>query len=195
VNVTAVLLAAGASSRLGEPKQLLKSKGLSLLRHAAVTACASRASEVIIVLGYEAPRMRSELAGLPVLVLENPLWREGISSSIRLAVSSLSADSEGVLLMVCDQPRLSSLHLNAPTGDQREFQRFSPAGFSRNSFFSEGTGVPKGCCTPMQRNSLRSSGPMAHLTWIPMRTFLRIFDFPAVFSTLKYFSFPTSAAS
>jgi molybdenum cofactor cytidylyltransferase len=113
VNVTAVLLAAGASSRLGEPKQLLKSKGLSLLRHAAVTACASRASEVIIVLGYEAPRMRSELAGLPVLVLENPLWREGISSSIRLAVSSLSADSEGVLLMVCDQPRLSSLHLNA----------------------------------------------------------------------------------
>jgi molybdenum cofactor cytidylyltransferase len=113
VNVSAVILAAGASSRLGRPKQLVQFQGRSLLRRAAETACASRAEEVLVVLGYDAPEMRSDLDGLRVRVLENPLWRDGIGSSIRHGITSLSPVSEGALLMVCDQVRLTAGHLNA----------------------------------------------------------------------------------
>ncbi len=113
MNITAVILAAGGSSRLGRPKQLVQFHGQSLLRRAAETACGSRADEVLTVLGRDAPGMRSDLDGLRVRVLENPLWRDGIGSSIRHAIASLSPASDGALLMVCDQPRLTVGHLNA----------------------------------------------------------------------------------
>ena len=113
MNVTAVILAAGGSSRLGSPKQLVQFQGRSLLRRAAETACASRAGEILAVLGFDATVMRRELDGLPVRVLENPLWREGIGSSIRHAITSVSPESGGILLMLCDQPRLTAGHLDA----------------------------------------------------------------------------------
>jgi molybdenum cofactor cytidylyltransferase len=113
VNVTAVILAAGGSSRLGRPKQLVQFQGRSLLRRAAETACASRATEVLAVLGHDAPGMLGDLDGLRVRVLENPLWRDGIGSSIRHAIASISPVSEGALVMLCDQPRLTVGHLDA----------------------------------------------------------------------------------
>jgi molybdenum cofactor cytidylyltransferase len=113
VNVALVILAAGDSSRLGRPKQLIGIQGTSLLRRAAVTACASQAADVITVLGYDAPAMLGELDGLRVRVLENPDWREGISSSIRAALAVLPPATDGVLFVTCDQPRLTSGHLNA----------------------------------------------------------------------------------
>jgi molybdenum cofactor cytidylyltransferase len=113
VNVALVILAAGGSSRLGRPKQLVQIQGTSLLRRTAVTACASNAADVIAVLGYNAPAMRGELDGLRVRVLENTEWREGISSSIRAAVGGLPLTTGGVLLVACDQVRLTSDHLNA----------------------------------------------------------------------------------
>jgi molybdenum cofactor cytidylyltransferase len=113
VNVTAIILAAGGSARLGKPKQLISFRGRSLLRRAAETACASRAGEVIAVLGYEAAAMRRELHGLRVRVLENPLWGEGIASSVRRAVSALDPACDGALLVVCDQPGLTAAHLDA----------------------------------------------------------------------------------
>lgn len=113
MSVAAVILAAGDSSRLGTPKQLVKYQGRSLLRRAAESACSSRAETVIAVLGFTAAAMQGELAGLRVRVTENLLWREGIGSSIRCAVSALPPGSDGVLLIVCDQPRLTSGHLDA----------------------------------------------------------------------------------
>ena len=113
MSVTAVILAAGDSSRLGKPKQLLEYRGRSLLRHAAEAACASHASEVIAVLGFNAPQMLAELAGLRLRTSENLLWREGIASSIRRGVASLRPESEGALLIVCDQPGLTAGHLDA----------------------------------------------------------------------------------
>jgi molybdenum cofactor cytidylyltransferase len=113
VNITAVILAAGGSSRLGRPKQLVQFQGRSLLRRAAEAACGSRAGEVMAVLGRDAPGMRSDLDGLRVRVLENPLWRDGIGSSIRHAITSVSPASDGALLMLCDQLRLTAGHLNA----------------------------------------------------------------------------------
>ena len=113
MNVALVILAAGDSSRLGRPKQLVRVLGTTLLRRAAVTACASRAADVIAVFGYDSRVMHAELEGLRARVLENPDWREGISSSVRAAVRGLLPVTDGVLFVTCDQPRLTVDHLNA----------------------------------------------------------------------------------
>ncbi len=113
MNAAAIILAAGASSRLGSPKQLVDTGGRSLLRRTAETVCASRAREVFAVLGFDAPAMQAELQGLPLNVLVNDLWREGISSSIRRAIRSLPPGSDAALIVLCDQPRLTPGHLDA----------------------------------------------------------------------------------
>jgi molybdenum cofactor cytidylyltransferase len=113
MSIAAVLLAAGASTRLGSPKQLVHIQGESLLRRTVGMLSASRAGEVIVVLGFSAPEMQAEIADLPARVLVNPLWREGIASSVRHAIGSLSAEAGGALIAVCDQPRLTPVHLDA----------------------------------------------------------------------------------
>ncbi len=102
-----VVLAAGGSLRLGTPKQLLQFRGVSLLRNAAETAIASGCGPVVVVLGARADRLRLELDGLGVAIVENRDWRDGMGSSIRVGVehlSDLETDVESILLTLCDQP-------------------------------------------------------------------------------------------
>ena len=111
-----ILLAAGGSSRLGHPKQLLPYRGRTLLRHAAETALASVCRPIVAVLGAQADHLRPEMAGLEVLIVENPGWEEGMGSSIRTGLAALemsAPDVSGVLLMLCDQPLLSPKALDA----------------------------------------------------------------------------------
>jgi molybdenum cofactor cytidylyltransferase len=106
-----VLLAAGTSSRLGRPKQLLPYDGVTLLRHAATTALASPCRPVVVVIGAHAGAMRAELAGLDAEIVENALWAEGLSTSIRFGVEAaqrLAPDASAVVLMLCDQPRVTT---------------------------------------------------------------------------------------
>jgi molybdenum cofactor cytidylyltransferase len=103
----AVILAAGASRRLGQPKQLVRVAGDTLLGRtvrAALAACAP----VLVVLGSGAEAMAGELAGLPVTLVRNDQWREGMAASIRAGVQALPAGAEGVLLLVCDQPAVDA---------------------------------------------------------------------------------------
>ncbi|MGC8549536.1 MAG: nucleotidyltransferase family protein [Acidobacteriaceae bacterium] len=112
--LAAIVLAAGASTRLGRPKQLVAFCGKSLLRRAAEAALASGASPVVIVLGDKVDQLRLELAGLPVLSVINPDWQQGMGSSMRCGVDALrvAAPSLNALLcMVCDQPRITEVHL------------------------------------------------------------------------------------
>ena len=112
----AILLAAGASSRMGRPKQLIRVGGESLLRHAARMATEAGCTPVVVVLGDRADQMRSELDGLPVLVAVNEEWAEGMASSLRYGVASISGLEPaltGVLVLVCDQPLLSLEHVRA----------------------------------------------------------------------------------
>lgn len=107
--IAAVILAAGGSSRLGRPKQLLASGGRSLLRRVAEAAADSGCSPIVAVVGANAERMREELTRLPVSVVENAAWERGIGSSIKTGVSAVAADPDvdAVLLLLCDQPRVS----------------------------------------------------------------------------------------
>ncbi len=107
-----MILAAGASTRLGQPKQLLPFRGRSLLRHAAETALASVCRPVVVVLGAFAERLRHELNGLPVQVAMNLQWKEGMSSSIRAGLKALAPEREAPehsdLLAAPELPRASS---------------------------------------------------------------------------------------
>src|SRR6476661_1956002 len=103
----ALLLAAGGSSRLGEPKQLIKYEGKSLLRRAADCALAAGCNETIVVLGAAAEACTRELEGLPVRVVINEAWERGMSSSIGAGMSALEQiqpAAEAVLITLCDQP-------------------------------------------------------------------------------------------
>ena len=106
----AVILAAGGSTRMGEPKQLLRLDGRTLLRRTVDTVLASPAWPVVVVLGAHTESIRPEIAQLPALVVENSEWKEGLASSIRTGVRVLDAFSlslQAALLIPCDQPHLS----------------------------------------------------------------------------------------
>jgi len=113
-----VLLAAGASKRLGgeTPKQLLPYKGQSFLRYVTRILCASVSSPIIIVLGAHAKRLLPELNDLPVYSIVNPQWEEGMGTSVRagvLALQERASDLDALIVTLCDQPLLTSEHLNA----------------------------------------------------------------------------------
>ena len=106
----AVVLAAGASTRMGAPKQLLCVDGRTLLRRTVEAVFASPAWPVVVVLGAHLDLIRPEVARLPVLIVENPGWGEGLASSIRVGtrvLDSFSRSLDAALLVLCDQPNLS----------------------------------------------------------------------------------------
>jgi molybdenum cofactor cytidylyltransferase len=107
----AAILAAGASTRMGTPKQLLELDGQPLLLRAVEAALASPAWPVVVVLGAHAEKIRPLLARLPVLITENPAWAEGMAASIRAGVTTLQQFSRGLdaaLIALCDQPAFSA---------------------------------------------------------------------------------------
>jgi xanthine dehydrogenase YagT iron-sulfur-binding subunit len=111
MRIAAAILAAGASTRMGSPKQLLRYRGESLLRSAAQTALSSVCDPVYVVLGAHAELLRGEFDGLAVAVVENDLWREGMGSSVRTAVAA-AAGSDALIIMLCDQPGVTTQALD-----------------------------------------------------------------------------------
>jgi molybdenum cofactor cytidylyltransferase len=116
VPTAAILLAPGGSRRLGRPKQLLELSGEPLVRRAAETALASRCEKIFVVVGASGDEVSDALVGLDVAVVSNPAWETGMGSSIAAGVGAVASDAagfQGVLLLLCDQPRLTPSTLNA----------------------------------------------------------------------------------
>lgn len=106
-----MILAAGNSSRLGEPKQLLSYKGETLLRKIAVTAISTGLSPVIVVLGAEQESIARTLEGLPVIPAYNPNWEKGMSGSLRAGLDKaeeLVPELDALIFTVCDQPMVTT---------------------------------------------------------------------------------------
>ena len=110
-NVYAVILAAGASSRMGSPKQLLIWQDRPLLAHALANAQVVLAERIVVVLGanVEAIKTAIDLNGISVAL--NPDWADGMAGSIRTGIEALPATAGAVLLMLCDQPLINAAHL------------------------------------------------------------------------------------
>lgn len=103
-----VVLAAGGSSRLGRPKQLLRRYGKPLLVASIEAALAVRCEPVTVVLGAEALRLRAMLARrrLGIRIVYNAAWREGLASSVRAALASRPHVDGATLFLVTDQPHV-----------------------------------------------------------------------------------------
>jgi molybdenum cofactor cytidylyltransferase len=107
----AIVLAAGASTRLGQPKQLLQMNGESLLHRTIRAAEEAGCAPIFVVLGFEAERMQRETADLEVRVVINQEWQSGMGSSLRSGMEVLMKESQlpqKVVLLLSDQPILSS---------------------------------------------------------------------------------------
>jgi len=135
--VACAVLAAGASRRLGHPKQLTMHRGEPLVRLAAQCACDSRAAHAAVVVGAHAGSVRAALGTLPIAVAANPDWGQGMGSSIRVAASwAEQHGSDALLLVLCDQPRLSAGHLD------RLIAEFECSGLPVASHYAHKSAVP-----------------------------------------------------
>lgn len=109
--VGVILLAAGSSSRLGRPKQLLQVQGKSLVQHSMAVATNAGLGPVVVVLGASAVAIAKEVQQPEVHTVLNEDWQEGMAASIRSGVAQLLAvapDVSAAILMVCDQPYVSA---------------------------------------------------------------------------------------
>lgn len=111
-----ILLAAGASTRLGRPKQLVQFRGQSLLRRAAETAVwAAAGASVVVVTGALHEELLPELAGLPLHVVRCREWERGMGGSLKAGLHRLDqltlqapGAAPNVIVMLCDQPLVTS---------------------------------------------------------------------------------------
>jgi molybdenum cofactor cytidylyltransferase len=122
----AIILAAGASTRMGSPKQLLELDGKPLLIRAVEAALDSLAWPVVVVLGAHAEKIRPVLAPFPVLITENPAWAEGMAASLRAGITTLQQFSrhlDAAVVALCDQPAFSAATIAALVTAQKESGR------------------------------------------------------------------------
>jgi molybdenum cofactor cytidylyltransferase len=110
-----VILAAGMSSRLGTPKQLIDYNGKSLLLYTVNEALLTGLRPVVVVIGAHSDSVKKEIDNLEVNLIENEQWQEGMASSIRCGVAfaqKIDVHVDGIVFMVCDQPYVSTSLLN-----------------------------------------------------------------------------------
>ena len=112
-NIGGILLAAGGSSRLGEPKQLIVYEGKTLIRRAAETLLTSTCSPAVVVVGDDEQAV-TELDGLDIQICRNKEWRSGMGSSIKLGLArilEINANVEAIVVVLCDQPFVTSANI------------------------------------------------------------------------------------
>ncbi len=113
-SISVIVLAAGSSYRLGQSKQLVVVDGKTLLEKSTEAALNSGADNVVVVLGAQAALHKKLLEKLPVKIFINESWNKGMGNSLKAGLKYLVSNfptTEAVIIMVCDQPFLTSEHL------------------------------------------------------------------------------------
>jgi molybdenum cofactor cytidylyltransferase len=106
--IAGVVLAAGTSSRLGRPKQLLDLEGRPVLQHVVDAVCSAGLDDVVIVLGHAAEDIQARLALPPgARTVINSDYTQGQSTSLRAGLHAMSPDAEAAVIVLGDQPRLT----------------------------------------------------------------------------------------
>jgi CTP:molybdopterin cytidylyltransferase MocA len=117
-----LLLAAGSSSRLGVPKQMLPFHGSTLIAHAVAAALSAEAETTWVVLGAQAGAVKNHIGAMGVRTVIHEGYEEGMASSLRAGLQQMLKARpwlDGVVVMVCDQPYLHGAHLRALVASQR----------------------------------------------------------------------------
>ena len=110
-----IILAAGASTRMGSPKQLLEYREQTLIHRTVSVAANSLCQPIVVVLGAYAELIEPEIKSFPVIIALNRNWSNGMSTSIRLGIETLlifNSELEAIVLMLCDQPFVSTSLIN-----------------------------------------------------------------------------------
>ncbi|MBI2860442.1 MAG: molybdenum cofactor cytidylyltransferase [Chloroflexi bacterium] len=111
--ISAIVLAAGLSSRMGRSKLRLGIKGKPMLQHVIDAARQSKAGEVIVVLGAEADTLRREIDTGDARVVANPRYREGLSTSLKTGLKAVSPQSQAAVILMGDQPFVTPAIIDA----------------------------------------------------------------------------------
>jgi molybdenum cofactor cytidylyltransferase len=110
--ISAVLLAAGESRRMGKFKQLLPLGGKTFVECCADNLLASRVDDVIVVTGHREADVRSAIGNRPVRFAHNPDYRDGMSSSIKRGIDAISKEAHACLIALADQPQIGADVIN-----------------------------------------------------------------------------------
>ena len=110
--LSAILLAAGQSRRMGRPKQLMPLGQSTLLERAVDNLLNSSVDETIVVLGHKAQEIGKKIAFKPVKIALNPDYQKGMSSSVAAGLAELNPESQAVMLALADQPLVASATIN-----------------------------------------------------------------------------------
>lgn len=174
--VALLLLAAGASTRMGQPKQLLPYHGRTLLRHAAETAVASGCAPIVLVTGALHEELVAEVAGLPILAVRNESWESGMASSIQTGLAAVAAAQPcAVLIMLTDQPLVTPELLRQLVARQQQTQASIVA-----AAYGDTLGVPAVFARAMLPELLRLRGQQGAVRLIAgMRKAVERVAFPA----------------
>jgi molybdenum cofactor cytidylyltransferase len=140
MQISIIILAAGSSSRMGSAKQLLKIDDEFLLRRVVKEAVGADIGAVVVVVGSDEASVRDSLAALPVMVVVNKNWQQGMGASIKSGVQyvlNARPATEAILIMVCDQPHVDALYLQKIAKESIHPDKPIVA-----SFYNETPGVP-----------------------------------------------------
>jgi molybdenum cofactor cytidylyltransferase len=140
VSSVALILAAGSSSRMKQSKQLLKIEGESLLRKTIGAATDSGVDEVIVVVGANEALHRNEIVDQKAIIISNPSWLNGMGSSLKCGINFINQhfpSIDFVVVLVCDQPLLTSTHIKNLISQWRSTKSPIVA-----SHYSDSPGVP-----------------------------------------------------
>jgi molybdenum cofactor cytidylyltransferase len=110
--IAAIVPAAGMSTRMGENKLLLTFRGKPLIVHAVDTLLESEVDEIIVVVGHEAEKVKEKLEGKQVTLVENPNYREGMSTSVRAGLAAVPTGAGAIMIYLADQPLLEPEDVN-----------------------------------------------------------------------------------
>jgi len=110
--VAAILLAAGRSSRMAPRNKLIELvDGTPIVARVAAVALASGAAPVVVVTGFEAPRVAEALRDLDVTIVHNAAFESGLSTSLHVGISALPAGLDGAIVLLGDMPQVGSSDL------------------------------------------------------------------------------------
>jgi molybdenum cofactor cytidylyltransferase len=111
--ITAVILAAGQSRRMGAANKLLEEvDGAAMVHRVVAQATASQAGDVIVVLGHEGDAVRDALAESGVTFTDSPHYADGLSASLKAGIAAVPVDSDGAIVLLGDMPAVTATHID-----------------------------------------------------------------------------------